>query len=428
MACNTPDCSPTATAGSGANVVNTPQRVCSGAAFCDDKLEGLPFANGFDLVGVPEGDQCLHRSSAAKGVWQHDPARAGGADFVGPLQGGLAFQPGEAMDTDECGYLPMLRDTTVAGGEPTVEVVAQNVEVRSVGDLTLTTLCKGGKLRQDVLEPEAYDDANPCEANLSLFGFVWQIVIENGKSVRRKVWKALTRLVMPDTQISKFEGVDLTDGTLWRAMVAKKRGNCWEFGLAPEEEAVVEDCSLKPSVGSTFAYLLACDGGVQKKVEPQLGKTLVGDGTNWKLQEAGMRRPTSGTRHFVGKKFTGNSSTVGDIPGRVDTIGVTSGQTTGTFDMATVPGYVAGASIVWVRAWAHTGIGGSGLEALAQVSTNGEVICEAWVDDANDFAYKDSAVYPVKLTSDAFTFHLNTYTNATPGCQAQASLEIVGWE
>jgi hypothetical protein len=428
MACNTPGCSDAAAAGSGANVVYTPKATCSGATFCDSKLEGLPFAPGLDLVGVPEGDQCLHRLGAAKGVWQHDPDRPGGSDFAGPLANGLAFQPGEKMGTDECGHVPMLRDVSVAGGPPTLEVVAQDVAVKSSGELTLTTVCKGGKVRTDVLEPEPYDDANPCEANISFLGFVRQIVIEGGKQVTRKVWKAVTRFVLPDAQISKFTGVDLTDGNSWRKLVAKKRGDCWEVGLDAPETAVVDDCSLLPSVGSTFAYLLACDGGVHKKIEPQSGKTLVGNGSTWELKVLGLTRPTSGIRHFIGQKFTGNTSTLGDIPGRVDLIGVTSGQTTGTFDMTDIPGYTAGRSTVWVRATAHAGIGGSGLEALAQVYANGEVICEAWVDDANDFAYKDSVVYPVKLTNDSFGFNLNTYTNAVPGCQAQARLEVVGWD
>jgi hypothetical protein len=240
--------------------------------------------------------------------------------------------------------------------------------------------------------------------------------------------QALTRIVFPDTQITKFTGVDLTDGTLWRGVVAKKRGSCWELGLDEEEAATVDDCSLYPSVGSTFPYLIACDGGVMKKVEPQSGKTLVGNGSSWELKVLGMTRPTGGSRYLIGKKHAGQTSSLGDIPNRVDTIGVTSGQTTGTFTMTTIPGYTAGRSTVWVRAWAHTGIGGSGLEALAQVKANSEVIAEAWVDDQNDFAYKDSTVYPVQLTNDTFTFDLNVYTSTTSGCQAQASLEVVGWD
>lgn len=428
MSCSTPNCSPTAAAGAGANVVHTPQRTCSGQTFCDDRLEGLPFVQGIDLVGVPEGDRCLGRIAAPKGVWQHDPSRAGGADFVGPLEGGLAFQPGENMGTDECGHLPMLRDTTVAGGPVTLEVVKQDVASISAGELGVMTACKGGKVRQDILAPEDYDDANPCEANLSFLAFVRQVVIEGGVSKTRKVWKALTRIIFPDSQISKFTGVDLTDGNAWRPMVAKKRGGCWEVGLGEPESAVVEDCSLYPSVGTTFPYLIACDGGVQKKVEPQAGMSLVGNGTTWEIKPAGLTRLTA--RHFIGQKHVGHSNG-GDIAGRVDTITVTSGAQSGTFDMLTTlaaSGYTTGRKIAWVRASTLAGIGGAGLEALAQVVVNGEVIGESWCDDQNDFAYKDSVVYPVALTDNKFTFELKGTTSDNTNCQAWSKLEVVGWE
>ena len=336
MACNTPNCSDTSTAGTGANVVTVPQRACSGATFCDENLEGLPFSNGVDLVGVPEGDQCLHRVAAPAGVWQHDPARAGGADYVGPLNG-LTFKPGENLATDECGHLPMLRDVTPAGGQPTVELVKQDVSVNSYGELASMTTCKGGKVRQDIIEPEVYDDANPCEANLSLLGFVRQVVIEGGVSKTRKVWKALTRILFPDTQISKFTGVDLTDGNSWRAVVAKKRGNCWEIGLDEEAEDTTDDCSLYASVGATFPYLLACDGGVMKKVEPQAGKSLVGDGSSWKLRTVGFNM--LGTRHQIFSQ-SGTKPTV----------------VTTEVDLTQVPGYVEGAQqvILDLSSWSYT--------------------------------------------------------------------------
>mgnify|MGYP003507578791 FL=1 len=428
MSCNTPNCSDTAVAGSGANVVYNPPRTCSGQTFCDDKLEGLPYSNGLDLVGVPEGDKCLHRMSAVQGVWQHDPSRAGGADFVGPITGGLSFEPGTNMGVDECGHLPMLRDKTVAGGPVTLELVKQDVVNTPSGELAVMTACKGGKVRQDILAPEDYDDANPCENNLSLLGFVRTVVIEGGKQKTIKVWKALTRILFPDTQISKFTGVDLTDGNAWRPMVAKKRGTCWEVGLGEPESAVVEDCSLYPSVGTTFPYLIACDGGVQKKVEPQNGMSLVGNGTSWEIKPAGLTRLSA--RYFIGQKHTGQTS-AGDIPNRVDTIGVTSGSQTGTFDMLTTLagfGYTTGRKIAWVRASTLAGIGGAGLEALSQVKVNGEVIGESWCDDQNDFAYKDSVVYPVALTNNQFTYELYGYTSDNTNCQAWSKLEVVGWE
>jgi hypothetical protein len=429
MSCSTPNCSGTATAGSGANVVNTPARTCSGETFCDDKLEGLPFSTGVDLVGVPEGDKCLHRVNSPKGIWQHDPSRAGGSDFVGPLEAGLSFQPGENMTEDECGHLPVLRDVTPAGAaKPVLELVKQDVTEVVAGELAIITKCKGGKVRTDILAPVAYDDANPCEANLSLLGFVTQVVIEGSKQVTRKVWKALTKIVLPDTQVSKFSSVDLTDGTNWRNVVVKKRGNCWELGLAPAEAAESNDCSTYDSVGATFGYLLACDGGTLKKVEPQNGMALVGNGSAWELKPLGLTRLSA--RHFIGSEHAGHSGT-GDIAGRVDTIGTTAGSQSGTFNMLTTlgaSGYVTGRKIAWVRALAHVGIGGAGTEALAQVIVNGEVIQEAWADDGNDFAYRCVGVYPVALTNDQFTFDLNTSVDNTSACQAFSKLEVVGWE
>lgn len=426
MACNTPNCSDASSAGTGANVVTIPQRACSGATFCDDNLEGLPFSQGVDLVGVPEGDSCLHRVAAAKGIWQHDPARAGGADFVGPIEG-IKFQPGENMPTDECGHLPMLRDVTVAGGPVTLELVKQDVSVNSYGDLTSTTTCKGGKVRQDIIEPEVYDDANPCEANLSLLGFVRQVVIENGVNKTRKVWKALTRILFPDTQITKFTGVDLTDGNSWRAVVAKKRGNCWELGLDEEAEDTSDDCSLYASVGTAFPYLLACDGGTMKKVEPQNGMSLVGDGTSWKLAPAGMTRLSS--RHFIGQEYTGFANSA-NISTAIDDLGTTSGSTNGTFDMTTLTGYTAGRRIAWVRAVTYIGLlnPAGAVEAIAQVDVNGEVIAETWNDTAHSFCDSDKVVYPVALTDDKFTYNLITSTSNLSTGQAYAKLEVVGWE
>jgi hypothetical protein len=410
-------------AGSGQFVVNAPQRTCSGATFCDGRLEGLPFASQVDLVGVPEGDQCLHRLNAPPGVWQHDPNRPGGADFVGPLSG-VAFTPGTNLSTTECGFQPMLRST--AGGA--VELVKQDVTTRSDGELAVVTTCTGGTQRTDILDPEDFDDDNPCEANLSLLGWVNQVVIVNGQNTFRKVWKQLTKLVFPATQLTTFTGVDYTDGVNWRRAVFKKSGACMELGLAEADEAVSNTCQDYPSTGTTFPYLLACKDGTTHKVEPTAGKSLVGDGTNWQLRDAGgtLLNP----RLLIGQKREGyTTSTSAIISGLVDSSGPTTGQTTGTYNMTAIPGYVAGtARKAKLRAHVSANTLALGGYPVAQVKVNDQIMMEASATSANVIGYTDSAYFEAVLTGDSFTFDLRAGVSNVVTGQAFAKIEVIGWE
>lgn len=422
MACNTPDCSDANIAGTGQFVTNVPQRTCSGETFCDSNLEGLPFANQIDLVGVPEGDQCLNRINAAKGIWQHDPDRPGGSDYVGPLSAGLNFVPGTNVGEDECGFVPTLRSNS----DGSVELVKQDVVERSDGELSVVNTCSGGTQRTDILDPEDFDTDNPCEANISILGWVNQAVIVNGRNTLRKVWKQLTKLLFPATQLTSFTDSDYTDGDHWRRAAWKKNGTCWELGLDEADEAVSDSCADLPSAGTQFPYLFACKDGVQNKVEPTAGMTLVGDGSNWNL------RATGGTilnpRVLVGQNRAGFTSTRGGtISSLVDDPTATTGQTTGTYDMTAISGYVAGSNMAKVRCAVEVNSVAPGAYPVAQVKINDMIAAEASMTSNSTFAMGYAVYVDVKLTNDTFTFDLRAAVSSGNG-QAWSKLEIVGFE
>lgn len=288
MSCQTNDCGDAPVAGTGAFAVSTPRRSCTGGGICADGYEGLPYANQVDLVGVPEGDRCLHRLNAAKGIWQHDPDRPGGADYVGPLSGGISFTPGENLGEGECGYSAILKE----GTNGAVELVKQDVAERSDGELAVIQQCSGGKQRTDVLTPEDFDEDNPCEENLSLLGWVNQTVVVNGIATVRKVWKQLTRLLFPSSQLTEFEDIDYTAAGSDRRAVWREVGGCMELGVAEPDEANPSGCADLPSAGTTFQYLIGCKDGVESKVEPTAGFSLVGDGSNWQSRQQGPKMVT----------------------------------------------------------------------------------------------------------------------------------------
>ncbi len=415
MSCPNNDCSGAPVAGAGQFTVNVPQRTCSGATFCNAQLEGLPFAGQVDLVGVPEGDQCLHRINAPVGVWHHDPNRPGGADYVAPLN-----VLGTALSTTECGFQPSLR----LNADGSISLVKQDVDERPDGELAVINTCASGTQRTDILDPEDFDNDNPCEVNLSLLGWVNQAVIINGQNALRKVWKQVTRLLFPSTQLTSFTGVDYTDGAAWRRATWKKVGECWELGYDEADPAVSDSCADLISTGSTFPYLLACKDGITKKVEPTAGMSPVGDGTNFQMVEAGghlMDDPI----YFVGQVRGGNTNTP-SISGMTDVPAATSGQTSGSFDMTAIPGYTVGSKKAKLRivTMVDSLIGGG--EALAKATVNNMTVAQAYVDSAYGFGYSHIDYVEVKLTADGFTFTLTGYSLNT-NTQAYVKLEVYGW-
>lgn len=353
--CPNNDCSKTAPAGSARNTVNqAPARACSGASFCDDRLEGLPFSSGgTNLVGVPDGEKCLHRVGSPTGVWQHDESRADGPDFVGPLVS-PAFVPPASIGAGECGFIASLRVVgTDDDGNSLVQVAKQDVVTKSYGNLSILTQCEGGKARIDEMVPVEYDPSNPCEANFTLLGYVQRIVIENGVSKLQKVWKAFTRLFWPDGQITKFPDFNDSDPTQRRLIAKQTPAGCWEFGLAPVVPPDA-DCSSYTSTGESFDFLLACDGGDTKKVEAVNGKILKGVDGKWKAVTASspVSTPTLLT------SWGGYTTPVNTSP-------------TLTFETTLTPPEGATSVVLFLKGYLATGDGGDNTERTVEMTVEG---------------------------------------------------------
>lgn len=172
-----------------------------------------------------------------------------------------------------------------------------------------------------------------------------------------------------------------------------------------------------------------CKDGVFSPLLPVLGKGLVGAGdpVKWTVGDIATGKVLLDNRYFIGQRNAGYTLTT-NIPAAVDTNGTTTGLQSGTFNMTTIPSYVSGFNIAWVRIQQMVNATGSGLEAIAQCIINGEVKAESWIDTVHDFGYKNDVIYPVKLTGDSFTFELYTYAQSATQTQAFTKLEVVGWE
>ena len=201
------------------------------------------------------------------------------------------------------------------------------------------------------------------------------------------------------------------------------RGVVVEGGRIRCADQEIDEC---PAVSDEeeLDSIWGCFEGKWTPILPVEGRRLIGvAGPKWALEDESIEGFAT-PRYFIGQKRSGYTGTP-SVVGIVDTPG-TSGLASGTFNMATISNYTTGASVVYVRATtAVENITGAN-EAKAQVKINGEVIAESWMDTAFQYGYRDSVVYPVKITSDAFTFEL-VADAATSTVWAWAKLEVVSW-
>lgn len=251
--------------------------------FCDDGLEGLPESVAVDLVGVPQGDSCLHRVDAVKGVWQHDPNHPGGADYVGALDR-LEFLLNERVKAGESagfGKIPILVPGYDAQGKASLEVLPQDVGEGSNGFLNVMRQNACGDLRQDKLVPLPLDG---CPPNLFLLGLVKTLRTNGNQEYTDYAFKELSKLVLPAGQLTTFTAEQLADSATSRVAAWHKTGDCWELGLGPNT-----GCSYLTAIseGGTFDSITVCDAGTTKKLTAVEGQTIIGTAEGkWKLGAA----------------------------------------------------------------------------------------------------------------------------------------------
>lgn len=280
MACNTGCQDVAGVPPPSARPAGRPPASCMGG-FCDDGLLGLPESPALDLVGVPGGDECLHRIDAVKGVWQHDPNHPGGSDFVGALDR-LEFLLGERVasgDDGGFGKLPILLPGYDAQGKASLEVVPQDVGEGAAGFLGVMRQNQCGDVRQDKLVPAALDG---CPDNLFLLGMVKTLRTCGNREYVDYAFKEISKLVLPSTQVPALTADEMLDGDNVRTAAWRKSGQCWELGVAPKT-----GCSYLSPVAPAdeFDYIMVCKSGVPMKLGGIAGKTLIGlPNGRWKVK------------------------------------------------------------------------------------------------------------------------------------------------
>jgi hypothetical protein len=280
MACNTGCQDVAGVPPPSARPAGRPPASCMGG-FCDDGLLGLPESPALDLVGVPAGDDCLHRMDAVKGVWQHDPNHPGGADFVGALDR-LEFLLGQRVasgDDGGFGKVPILLPGYDAQGKASLEVVPQDVGENAAGFLSVMRQNQCGDVRQDKLVPAALDG---CPDNLFLLGMVKTLRTCGNREYVDYAFKEISKLVLPSTQVPSLTADEMLDGDNVRTAAWRKSGQCWELGVAPKT-----GCSYLSPVAPAdeFDYIMVCKSGVPMKLGGIAGKTLIGlPNGRWKVK------------------------------------------------------------------------------------------------------------------------------------------------
>ncbi len=182
-----------------------------------------------NLVGVPDGDQCLKRISAKKGVWLHNPENPGGPDYVGGLDQ-IVVTGMDKLATTGCSLIPALRPTTDAQGMSALELVIASPQDNSKGTIGALNACgTNGGLRPDRIIPESLSG---CPNNLSLLAFEAVTEIVDGQSIVNYKWYGASALKFPQGQVGELTGADLTDTTNYRMAVFHKAGGCWVLKAA----------------------------------------------------------------------------------------------------------------------------------------------------------------------------------------------------
>jgi len=331
--------------------------------FCQDGLEGLPeVQRGLDLVGVPEGDSCLHRIDSIKGIWQHDPNRAGGSDFVGALDK-LEAVLGDRIGLTGYGKIPLLKPTYDAQGKASVQVLPEDVGEAHTGWLDLLSQDQCGNFRHDKLVPQAQSG---CPDNMFLLGFVKTLRTIGETEYTQYALKELSKLVLPTSQLTTVTNAEMSNDGM-RVAMWKKSGDCHELVAGPQA-----GCAYLTEMpeDTEFGYITVCHAGVEKKLAGIKGKTLVGtEGGGWKL---------SGS---IGEGFM---KMIGDTSMFTST---DDSNDTGSFDLTSLASYKPTYTSVQVRVKAR--LSAFNGDALLNVQVEGQTIASARVRGTSEALITD---------------------------------------
>ena len=360
-----------------------------------------------NLVGVPDGDQCLKRISAKKGVWLHNPENPGGPDYVGGLDQ-IVVTGMDKLATTGCSLIPALRPTTDAQGMSALELVIASPQDNSKGTLgALNTCGTNGGLRQDRIIPAALSG---CPNNLFLLTFEKVTEIVDGQSVVNYQWRESSALKFPSSQIGELSGVDLTDTENYRMAVWHTSGNCKE---------------LKMATGSVFNGLCEVEFKELGDTDPLNVLACTTDGLNRVLISAALLRRILGRNGLtridpvlITRQKTGVG--IGDV---------ISGSGSGTVDV-TDHDIPEEATIAWVRVEVGlANISGTTNHIIATATINGEVVAGVSVDSSTTGDVdRMSLAYPVTITDNEFTFStsLSVSESLSGGCYAE--IKLIGYE
>lgn len=408
MGCNTPNCGQSPAAGAGvATAVPQDLSQCAGFAFCDPKLLSLPKATAMNLVGVPDGDQCLKRISAPKGVWLHDPNRPGGPDYVGGLNQ-IVVTGMDKLATTGCSLIPALRPTTDAQGMPALELVIASPQDNSKGTIGALNACgTNGGLRPDRIIPESLSG---CPNNLSLLAFEAVTEIVDGQSIVNYKWYGASALKFPQGQVGELTGVDLTDTTNYRMAVFHKAGGCWVLKAA--DGSVFDglcDVPFKELGDTDPLNVLACttEGLKRVLVSADLLKEIIGD---------------VGSMHVIARTPLYRGHAGASVIGTYTDDGPDLGTGSGTMDVSDhVP---EGATVAWVAVQAGVALG-DGEDGTVRVSINGTDVLHVGFTSLHYGIDRDSTTIPVALTDRQFIYSV---TQSLTGGGSFVRITLLGYQ
>lgn len=377
-------------------------------SYCDDKLEGLPFSPRLDLVGVPEGDQCLHRIDDWPGVWQHDPSLPGGADFVGPLRNLEASMPAALPSGVDAafGFIPLITEGADRNGKPTMLIGPQSLGEVSSGFMAALRTDGRGKWRFDKIVPTAL---STCPANLFLFGFIETVRTCGGVSYTDYEFKKLDSLTFPDAQLTKFIGSDLLDQDHFRTLGMKKTGDCWTLGLLPASGCSYATALLETDV---FDAVTVCKDGVSRTLPAFEGKMLVGNADGkWALTDGSVGMVDIASEPVI------YTRTLAAVPT----------NNTDTYDLTGAPGYSADYKFVWVQAEVSGNTSSADYVTTVSVENRNVAGCRvtAAADSSRDFGIRMIPIPVGKVITIA-----ETCATGTPGgsYNYQCHVKIIAWQ
>lgn len=175
----------------------------------------------------------------------------------------------------------------------------------------------------------------------------------------------------------------------------------------------------------TFDSIFGCSGGVFKKLTGVAGSKLV-------VNEEGkfeLASEVSDRLKGVNPKILVAAKKIGGVPSpsfSIHDVPITQGEATGTYNMLdeAVPGYIEGGLSVQLRLVCYSDTAPSpGTESHSQITINGIVLAETWIDSGNEFAFQNSMVYECPLENDQFNYAILCEGNGT----AFGKIEIVGF-